>query len=168
MIYDFATEEQKRILETMYNVKPFYVKTITMERVFIDKLFAAEAYTRKSADAHRAFEAAKHIYDLAVISEHPKIISLLSTQEQLKKLLDIRITEELNRHDGIPNVLPSDFQFFTEVSTNSNIIKAYDVMQKQYVLRDSDQIEYAAAMKALSKTYQRLRTNPAWRNYKPQ
>ncbi len=29
-----------------------------MERVFIDKLFAAEAYVRKAADPHRAFEAA--------------------------------------------------------------------------------------------------------------
>lgn len=166
MIFDLATEGQKQILETVYDVKPFCVKTIAMERVFIDKLFAAEAYTRKSDDPHRAFEAAKHIYDLAVISEHPKIISLLSNEKYLKRLLDIRVTEELERLDGIPNVLPSDFLFFTEACVNSNVIKAYEIMQKQYVLQDSDRIEYTQAMTALSYIHKRLQNNQSWTDYK--
>ena len=71
-----------------------------MERVFIDKLFAAEAYVRKAADPHRAFEAAKHIYDLAVIREHEKTVHLLSDNDQMKRLLNIRITEEKDRLEG--------------------------------------------------------------------
>ena len=55
MLYDLATDEQKQILETNYDVKPFEVQTITIERIFIDKLFAAEAYVRKSEEPHRAF-----------------------------------------------------------------------------------------------------------------
>ena len=46
MLYDLATEEQRRILETVYEVSPFNIQTITMERIFVDKLFAAEAYVR--------------------------------------------------------------------------------------------------------------------------
>lgn len=63
MIYDFASDEQKQILEAQYEVRPFSIQTISMERIFVDKIFAAEAYVRKSSESHRAFEAAKHIYD---------------------------------------------------------------------------------------------------------
>lgn len=75
---------------------------MTIERIFIDKLFAAEAYTRTAEKEHRAFEASKHIYDLAVIASEPRIVSLLQDKEQLAKLLKIRLTEEQNRLDGIP------------------------------------------------------------------
>ncbi len=64
MLYNYANDKQKDILESKYDVKPFSIKTISLERAFIDKLFAAEAYTRASKEPHRAFEAAKHIYDL--------------------------------------------------------------------------------------------------------
>ena len=84
MLYDLATEDQKRILETVYEVSPFQILTIAMERIFIDKLFAAEAYVRKASDPHRAFEAAKHIYDLVVIAENPKVSKLMKMPEQLK------------------------------------------------------------------------------------
>ncbi len=63
MIYDLASDEQKQILEAQYEVRPFSIQTISMERIFVDKIFAAEAYVRKSSESHRAFEAAKHIYD---------------------------------------------------------------------------------------------------------
>ena len=49
MLYDFATEEQRITLREIYDVAPFSIMTITMERIFIDKLFAAEAYVRRSS-----------------------------------------------------------------------------------------------------------------------
>ncbi len=39
---ELATAKQKKILEDVYDVKPFRVQTITLERIFVDKLFAAE------------------------------------------------------------------------------------------------------------------------------
>ena len=165
MLYSLATDEQKQILETHYDVRPFFVQTISMERVFIDKLFAAEAYVRKAADPHRAFEAAKHIYDLAVIREDEKTVHLLSDKNQMKRLLDIRITEEKDRLDGIPGVLPSEFSFFVGAATNADVRKAYDVMQNQYVLRDSDRIDYDAAMDALASIKASLLNNPSWTDY---
>ena len=58
LLYEAASEEQKRILENNYDVKPFIVQTITLERILIDKLFAAEAHVRKSSIEQKAFEAA--------------------------------------------------------------------------------------------------------------
>ena len=165
MLYDLATDEQKQILETQYDVKPFSIQTISLERVFIDKLFASEAYVRKSSDPHRAFEAAKHIYDLAVISDHEKIEALLMNEEQMKRLLDIRITEERERLDGIPGVIPSEFTFFTAAENNQDVRKAYKVMQNQYVLRDCDRIDFEKALIALADIERKLKSNPAWNDY---
>lgn len=165
MLYDLATDEQKQILATQYDVKPFSIQTISLERVFIDKLFAAEAYVRRSSDPHRAFEAAKHIYDLAVISDHEKIDALLLNEDQLKRLLDIRITEERERLDGIPGVMPSEFTFFTAAENNQDVRKAYEVMQNQYVLRDCDRISFEKALTALAGIEKKLKENPAWNNY---
>lgn len=162
MLYDLATDEQKRILEAQYEVKPFEIQTITIERIFIDKLFAAEAYVRKSDDPHRAFEAAKHIYDLTVLRSHPQITDLLRDTVQMERLLRIRMTEELERRDGIPGILPQDFRFFAEAAGNGKVKAAYETMQRQYVLRNSDRIEYDTAMKALMDIRAELEKNAAW------
>lgn len=162
MLYNLATEEQKRILETVYDVKPFHIQTITLERIFVDKLFAAEAYVRHSSVNHRAFEAAKHIYDLAVIADHPKIKKLFSDADKLKHLLEIRMEEEQGRLDGIPGVTPAEFTFFMQTGGNEDVRKAYETMQNQYVLREQDRIEFGTAAKALIKIQERLLENPAW------
>ncbi len=165
MLYDLATDTEKRILETRYDVKPFEIQTITIERIFIDKLFAAEAYVRKSDDPHRAFEAAKHIYDLTVLNGIIQIQTLLCDTLQMKRLLQIRMSEETERRDGIPGVIPSEFHFFTDTANNFNVKTAYEIMQRQYVLRDCDRIEYCTAMKALMDIQAKLMNNDAWSNY---
>lgn len=164
MLYNLATEEQRRILEKIYDVKPFHIQTITVERIFIDKLFAAEAYVRSSSLGHKAFEAAKHIYDLAVIAEHPKIEKLFSDSNKLQQLLEIRLEEEQGRLDGIPDVYPTEFTFFTHMRENDNVRKAYDTMQSQYVLLDQDRIEFESAAEAMLKIQNKLSKNPAWRS----
>ncbi len=165
MLYDYATDEQKQILRNQYGVAPFSVKTITIERVFIDKLFAAEAYVRKSHESNRAFEAAKHIYDLAVVFHHPKITSLLCDVALLRRLLDIRVEEEKRRLDGIPNVMPCEFTFFKDAATNKNIKSSYDIMQNQYVLQVSERIPFANATEKLNEIENMLKQNFAWINY---
>lgn len=166
MLYDLATEEQKHVLETIYDVKPFDVQTITMERIFVDKLFAAEAYVRNSSVEHRAFEAAKHIYDLAVLEQHPQIVTLMADAVQMEHLLDIRLEEEAGRLDGIPGVAPSEFTFFRSVASNEDVRKAYETMQNQYVLREQDRIEFDMAIEALLRIEQKLLRNPAWTDRK--
>ena len=162
MLYDLATEEQRRILETVYEVSPFNIQTITMERIFVDKLFAAEAYVRKSSVEHRAFEAAKHIYDLAVLSHNPKIELLMADPAQMEHLLDIRLEEESGRLDGIPGVAPSEFTFFQSAKDNTDVQRAYETMQNQYVLREQDRIAFSYATQELLLIEQKLLKNHAW------
>ena len=83
ILYEMASLEQMGILERNYDVKPFMVQTITLERIFIDKLFAAESYVRKLADSHRVFEAAKHIYDLAVLKDNDKIKTFMMNEKNV-------------------------------------------------------------------------------------
>ena len=162
MIYELATEQERAILTDVFGIKPFIVKTITLERIFVDKLFATEAYVLRSDIPHRAFEAAKHIYDLAFMVNQESIIKLLSTSELLKRLLSIRIAEERNRLDGIPDVLPKDFTFFESVAHNGAVIDAYRIMQNQYVLRDIDRIEFDVAVSKINQIRTLLNENPAW------
>lgn len=150
LIYENASEGQKRILENVYNVNPFIVQTITLERIFIDKLFAAEVYVSNSSIEQKAFETAKHIYDLSIMSAHAKIKHLLSDTEQMKYLLDIRMNEEMERLVGIPGVKPKEFTFFDNVYHNTDVRKAYKVMHKQYVLRDDDEINFETAVGSLN------------------
>ncbi len=162
MVYELATSEQRAILEEMYDVRPFSVQTITLERIFIDKLFAAEAYVRKVEVRGRAFEAVKHIYDLAVMGTLSKIKELMKSEDQVKHLLEIGMTEELGRLDGIPGVLPVEFTFFDDIRDNKLVINAYDIMQRQYVFRECDRIPYVDAQEALKRIKESLKENMAW------
>ena len=167
MLYDLASQSEQKILLEQYGVAPFSIMTITTERIFIDKLFAAEAYVRRSVEPQRAFEAAKHIYDLAVMIRQPNIQSLLTDDAMVKKLLDIRVEEEAGRLDGIPGVMPQEFTFFDAAAGNDEVRKAYAVMQAQYVLRPENRIEYDAAMAALGEIRDRLMQSRAWTLYAP-
>lgn len=162
LIYEQAEPDQQLILLQQFDVSPFEILTMTIERIFIDKLFAAEAYTRSAAQEHHAFEASKHIYDLAVISHEPRIVSFLQNKEQLTKLLTIRLTEEKNRLDGIPGVLPKDFTFFEKSCADTHIMKAYATMQNQYVFIPDDRIPLDEAQYRLHGLQDQLNQNPAW------
>ena len=162
MIYELATLDQKKILREQYDVKPIQIQTITMERIFVDKLFAAEAYVRKRDIKSKAFEAAKHIYDLAVMSKLPLISELVNNKDLLEKLLKIRMKEEINRHDGIPRIAPNEFLFFNDVRDNYPIINAYEIMQRQYVLRDCDRIAYDEMLEALKNIEIMLKVSDVW------
>ena len=48
LIYEQAGPDQQLILLQQFDVHPFEILTMTIERIFIDKLFAAEAYTRNA------------------------------------------------------------------------------------------------------------------------
>ena len=166
MIYELATESEKKVLSDEYGVSCFDVKTITVERIFIDKLFAAEAYVKRSDDSLKAFEAAKHLYDLAVMIEQPRIRSLVADEKQMGKLLDIRMKEEIDRLDGIPGVKPNEFTFFDTVFDNKSVREAYAVMEKQYVLQPEYRLPFDTAVNKIGEIHDLLMQNKEWANYK--
>ncbi|MCR5073122.1 MAG: nucleotidyl transferase AbiEii/AbiGii toxin family protein [Clostridiales bacterium] len=165
MLYDLASNDEKHILESQYKVSPFQIKTISLERAFIDKLFAAEAYTRKTNETHRAFEAAKHIYDLSVMSNLSRIRQFYDNAGQMTHLLNIRMEEESGRLDGIPGVKPQQFIFFDHIEDNQTIRKAYETMQNQYVLRRTDRIAFEKAVSAVKDIHAHLQKSLAWSEY---
>ncbi len=166
MLYELASSSQRIILNDLYDIKPFHIQTITLERIFVDKLFAAEAYIRKAEIKNRAFEAAKHIYDLAVMAKLPLILDLLKNENTMNKLLSIRIQEENNRLDGIPGLAPNEFILFDDIKTNKLVKDAYEIMQRQYVLREIDRIAYKDATMILQNMHDTLIKNNAWSDKK--
>lgn len=141
IVYETVEPDQKRVLTEHFDVKPFEISTMTMERIFIDKLFAAEAYTRYADKEGRAFEAAKHIYDLSVMIDEKRISAFFDNNALMKELLSIRMEEELNRLDGIPRARPKEFIFFDEACGNSQICNSYDIMLDQYVFIPDERIK---------------------------
>ena len=96
------------------------------------------------------------------MSKHAKIVRLLSDEGQMKYLLDIRMSEEVERLDGIPGVTPKEFIFFDSAYHNVDVQKAYKIMQKQYVLREADKIDFETAAESLNFINKALQLNPAW------
>lgn len=164
IIYELATKEQKQILENVFDVKPFNVLTITLERIFVDKLFAAESYVRKAEEKERALEAAKHLYDLTIMFRMPQIFNLMNNEKLLRTLLNIRMKEEINRLDGIPKILPREFIFFDNLKDNDLIINAYETMENRYVLNENDKISYEDIIKEIKKIREELSKKNAWNN----
>lgn len=156
LIYEFADEESQKILRDKYEVSPFIIKAISLERLFADKLFAAEAYTRKSFEEGRAFEAAKHIYDISVMMDLELIKSLIKDKAKLSELFDIRMEEEKERLDGIPGVTPREFVFFDDIASSEPVARAYEIMQNQYVLTDEDRIPFSQAVEKVKKLKKKL------------
>lgn len=162
LIYDLASKEEKSILKDKYNIFPFDVKSISLERIFVDKLFAIESYIRKSYLFAKAFDVAKHMYDVVVLYSNSRIISLLKNEEHLHYLLTIRIKEEYSRLDGIKGILPREFTFFNLITYDNNVKSAYEIMQKQYIFQKQDIIKYEDAIIILLKTKNDLFKNKAW------
>ena len=86
----------------------------------------------------------------------------MTDADQMEYLLDIRMREEIERLDGIPNITPSEFTFFANATDNANVRNAYKIIQNQYVMRESDKIDFEKAMNTLETIRQKLVANPAW------
>lgn len=149
ILYDKATEEQKLILKNEFNVFPFSILTIKLERIFVDKIFATEFYFRKFTDssldkdrrATAAFDVAKHIYDLMVLFNNKKIQLLLSDQKLLKLIISYKREEELIRTGGIePSLKIRDFSYLSKILDNSDFAKVYEKMQDIYIFNNKDRL----------------------------
>lgn len=152
IIYTKATDEEREILEKEFDVVPFQLKTIKLERIFIDKLFAAEFYyircknSNTDAEENYAFDVAKHIYDLMILYKHPKIIDLLSNPDLLKELVSLKREEEAIRKGGIQADLSiKDFSYTTILLHDKDFEVEYNRMQDIYVFKDVDKIPLSEA-----------------------
>jgi predicted nucleotidyltransferase component of viral defense system len=147
LVYDLTTEANKAILRERFDVASFGVETIRLERIFVDKVFAAEFYFRRQS----WFDVAKHVYDLTVLSGLDAIKALFTDKESLLHLISLKRREEAIRKGGIPAELEiGNFGYFDGLSANADFRAAYQNMQSKYVLNKADEIPFADALKAVS------------------
>ena len=149
-LYELATQYEKQILEEVFEVYPFKIGTISLERIFIDKIFAAEFYFIRG----NIIDLTKHIYDIVVLNKEEKIITLLTNKVGLNELIKYKRDEEKNRYGGIDeNLKIKDFKLFKtlEFFNNKKFQKSLDLIHNVYVFNDNDKINIVEVIKTLYK-----------------
>lgn len=134
-IYTLASREQREILKEQYGVEPFTINTIRMERIFADKIFAAEFYYERAM----YFDAAKHIYDVSVMTGLDSIKELLQNYMEFQRMLNYKKLEETHRTGSdLSDKKYDDFGIFAGIEKNNELKDAFGVMQDNYVFTDDD------------------------------
>ena len=130
LIYKYALDNEKHILKEKYNISEFNIKIIKLERIFIDKIFAAEFYYERKMYE----DVAKHLYDISVMIKNNSIKKMLKSRKELNKLISYKRKEEEARIGGIKKDKEiKDFDYM-KLKFNDELITAFNKMQKIYVL----------------------------------
>lgn len=130
LLYSEAKEAQRDILERHFEVRPFTIQTIKMERIFADKILAAEFYYQRGM----LFDTAKHLYDLATMLEQERIQRLLTAPEELIRMLAYKRKEEKERIGSDLAQKPfSEFTLFQTGRDDPELMNAFMKMQEIYV-----------------------------------
>lgn len=153
LLYAEANAEQQSILRQSYSVVPFEVKTIKIERIFADKILAAEFYYQRRA----LFDVAKHIYDLTLMMSFDRIIFLVTDKDEFTKMLEYKRREELSRIGSDLAEKPfADFEFFKAIQNDDQIRTTFTDMQRIYVFNDVDMIPFSEVTRQMGKLYEIL------------
>jgi len=146
LIYEQATEEQKHILGSIYDVFSFSIITIKLERIFIDKVFAAEFYYQRQ----EYFDVAKHLYDIAVLLQQERIQAMLNDPKLLVQMVSYKRNEEHNRiGSDLANKPFVEFTYFSQVMGNEYFKREFIKMQNIYVFNANDFISLDVVYKSL-------------------
>lgn len=139
IIYTYATEEQRSILREQFVVMPFPIKAIRLERIFADKIFAAEFYYERAM----YFDVAKHIYDVGVMLDLQPIQDMLGNTGLFLEMSGYKRLEETRRTGSdLADKKFSDFKIFYGMPDNITLKGAYKNMQKNYVFSEKDLLPF--------------------------
>jgi len=153
LLYDKSNDTQKTILRGQYDVTPFSVNTIRLERIFADKVFASEFYYQRD----EYFDVSKHIYDLAVMSGLNEIKNLLADPAELTAMTAFKRREEKARIGSDLADRPiSDFAVFSGLQDNKELQKAFATMQDIYIFDETDKIEFQDVVMAMDRIKESL------------
>lgn len=109
LIYKLASKKEKKILEEKFGISKIEIEIIKLERMFIDKVFAAEFYYIRNM----YMDVSKHLYDISILYNNEKIQKLLDNKKELLKLIEYKRQEEKVRIGGIgENIQIKDFNYF--------------------------------------------------------
>lgn len=155
LLYSEASVDQQAILYSQYEVFPFSIMTIRMERIFADKIFAAEFYYQRKM----MFDVAKHLYDLAIMTKTERISALFNRRDEFIKMLQYKRREELSRiGSDLAEKSFKDFQFFKAFDSDVILRNAFREMQRVYVFNDADIISFEEGVREINKIHKVLLT----------
>lgn len=147
-LYELASDEQQKIMRETYDVKPFEIETISLERIFIDKVFAAQFYYERN----KYSDIAKHVYDLTVLLDNEQIKTFLKDKNRVLQVIGYKRKEELSRKGGVSaNMQIVNFDYFKGLAGNKEFEIAFDEMQRIYVLNKQDKLSKETVIAAISK-----------------
>ena len=136
LIYKYALDDEKKILKEEYNVSEFDIEIVKLERIFVDKIFAAEFYYERKMYE----DVSKYLYDVSIMIKNNDIKKMLSNNQELKKLISYKRKEELLRIGGISSDKKiKDFDYM-KLEFSNELVNAFNKMQKIYVLDDESVI----------------------------
>lgn len=128
LLYKYANENERKILDNV-SCSPVNIQTISLERMFADKLLAAEGYLERG----KLFDVAKHVYDIHVLMSDKKIQELLSDDEAIIKCLSYtRIEEQTRLGSKLADKPLKDLTLFSTLVENS-FEQEFTAMQDIYV-----------------------------------
>lgn len=146
-LYELASDEEKNILKTKYDVIPFNINTITFERIFIDKLFAAEHYYRDK----KYQDLGKHLYDLTILLKNDRIQDFINNKNALFEMIKLQRKEEKSRYGGISDdIKVEQFEIFNCLN-DENVIKGIDYVHNVYVFDNQDILDILEIKDAINK-----------------
>lgn len=110
-----------------------------MERIFADKIFAAEFYYER--EMH--FDLAKHFYDVREMFTLFEIQELVVDKAVFLEMLGYKRLEETKRiGSDLTEKKFSDFQIFSGMKENKKLYEAYQSMQRNYVFVEKDELTF--------------------------
>ena len=146
ILYKYANESEKELLTKEYDIEPFEIKVQKLERIFIDKLFAAELYFEKQM----YMDLSKHLYDLSILFKTRRIQDFFNNINEFEKIVAYKREEEIYRKGGVDkNLKIKDFGYFN-TEYNDDLLKAFKLMQDKYIFKDEYRITIEETQKVLN------------------
>ena len=146
LIYRLATEGERKIMKEQFDIANFDVNIIKLERMFIDKVFAAEFYYTREMYK----DTSKHLYDITILAQTKEIKELLKNKRELEKLILYKRQEESIRKGGIDiNLKIKDFTYLKQ-DFNEDLLKEFRNMQNKYVINDKYKIDMTKVRNTLN------------------
>lgn len=152
LIYKLANDKEKKILEEQFEITKIEIEIIKLERMFIDKIFAAEFYYIRNM----YMDTVKHLYDISVLFNNDRIQKLLNDKDELNKLIDYKRQEEKVRIGGIDEKTAiKDFSYF-KLEFSDVLIREFENMQNKYVLNDKYKFSIVQVKEILNKIHRQM------------
>lgn len=152
LIYKFATEQEKTILEKEFEIGRFEIITQKLERIFIDKLFASELYFEKGEYVNLA----KHLYDITILMKQDRIRKLFDNKAEFNQIVGYKRKEEIQRYGGVEeNLAIKDFGYFN-MEFDEQFLKDFSYMQDKYIFMSEYKIRVDEVKRTLKKIQDKL------------